>query len=205
MYFAIYQELKKKIRLPQDLSRNTYLEYRTDEKSSVIFSYTINSGDARDETYSCEEMKHMLEGIFVIGIPMFYGETLQYYFTEIRSDGTKIKSDIGFYLQGASDTVAAGMKYDMLNAVLMLEEEEETGGMRPDGCLLYTSIRARKTIEMNRKIEIVTQRSIREKVLTYLSAQALRNGSSFDMPFNRQELADYIDVYKRQLLGRQVK
>ncbi len=133
MYFAIYQELKKKIRLPQDLSRNTYLEYRTDEKSSVIFSYTINSGDARDETYSCEEMKHMLEGIFVIGIPMFYGETLQYYFTEIRSDGTKIKSDIGFYLQGASDTVAAGMKYDMLNAVLMLEEEEETGGMRPDG------------------------------------------------------------------------
>ena len=28
MYFAIYQELKKKIRLPQDLSRNTYLEYR---------------------------------------------------------------------------------------------------------------------------------------------------------------------------------
>ena len=60
-------------------------------------------------------------------------------------------------------------------------------------------ILARKTIEMNRKIEIVTQRSIREKVLTYLSAQALRNGSSFDLPFNRQELADYLAVDRSAL------
>lgn len=60
-------------------------------------------------------------------------------------------------------------------------------------------ILARKTIEMNRKIEIVTQRSIREKVLAYLSVQALRNGSSFDLPFNRQELADYLAVDRSAL------
>lgn len=133
MYFAVYQELKKKIRMPQELSRNAYLEYRTDEKSSVVVSYKINSRDTREEAYFCEEMKHMLEGIFVIGIPMFYGETLQYYFTEIRSDGTKSNSDIRFYLQGGPDTVAAGMKFDMLNAVLMLEEEERQNSVQKDG------------------------------------------------------------------------
>ena len=60
-------------------------------------------------------------------------------------------------------------------------------------------ILARKTIEMNRKIEIVTQRTIREKVLAYLSGQALQRGNPFDLPFNRQEMADYLAVDRSAL------
>lgn len=48
---------------------------------------------------------------------------------------------------------------------------------------------------LNQKIEYISQRSTREKLLAYLSDQALREGSSrFQIPFNRQELADYLGI-----------
>ena len=41
----------------------------------------------------------------------------------------------------------------------------------------------------------MSQRTTREKLLSYLSAQAIRHGSpSFAISFNRQQLADYLSV-----------
>lgn len=57
------------------------------------------------------------------------------------------------------------------------------------------SIMADKTIMMNRKIEHIIKRTTRDKLLSYLSAQAAQSGKSvFDIPFNRQELADFLAV-----------
>ena len=54
---------------------------------------------------------------------------------------------------------------------------------------------AEKTIVFHRKIEITSKRSTREKLLTYLSMCAKKAGkSSFEIPFDRQELADYLEV-----------
>ena len=49
-------------------------------------------------------------------------------------------------------------------------------------------ILAHKSVALNRKIEDVTQRTTREKLLSYLSRQALiAGGRRFTIPFNRQE------------------
>ena len=54
---------------------------------------------------------------------------------------------------------------------------------------------ARKNLTLNQKIHCMSQRSTREKVLTYLLEQAKeRNRSQFTIPFNRQALADYLGV-----------
>ena len=54
---------------------------------------------------------------------------------------------------------------------------------------------AQKNIILTQKIEIVTHRTTRERVLAYLSTQALKAGQSrFTIPFDRQELADYLSV-----------
>lgn len=56
-------------------------------------------------------------------------------------------------------------------------------------------IMARKNILLMQKIEQLSKRSTREKLLAYLSAQAQKTGkNSFSIPFNRQELADYLSV-----------
>jgi CRP-like cAMP-binding protein len=58
-----------------------------------------------------------------------------------------------------------------------------------------TRILAGKNIMLTQKIGHVTKRTTREKLLSYLSALArAKRGNSFDIPFNRQELADYLSV-----------
>ena len=54
---------------------------------------------------------------------------------------------------------------------------------------------ATKNIMFHQKIEIMARRSTREKLMAYLMFQAKKAGSkSFDIPFDRQELADYLEV-----------
>lgn len=54
---------------------------------------------------------------------------------------------------------------------------------------------ASKTLQFHQKIEIISKRTTRDKLLTYLMLQAQKAGSSsFDVPFDRQELADYLEV-----------
>ncbi len=54
---------------------------------------------------------------------------------------------------------------------------------------------ARRNLLLTQKIRCVSQRSTRRKIMTYLSDEARRQGdSSFSIPFNRQELADFLSV-----------
>ena len=52
-----------------------------------------------------------------------------------------------------------------------------------------------KNYQMNVKVDILSQKTTREKLLTFLSRQAIRLGKQqFEIPFNRQQLADYLSV-----------
>lgn len=54
---------------------------------------------------------------------------------------------------------------------------------------------AAKTLAFHQKLEILSCRTTRDKLLTYLDLQAKQAGSPrFTIPFDRQELADYLEV-----------
>ena len=58
-----------------------------------------------------------------------------------------------------------------------------------------TRILAEKNVILTQKLEHITQRTTREKLLAYLSEQArLAGDSAFEIPFNREELACYLSV-----------
>lgn len=62
------------------------------------------------------------------------------------------------------------------------------------------SISAQKNLALSRKIAFTTAKTIRGRLLTYLSAQASEHKSpSFSIPFNRQQLADYLNVERSAL------
>ncbi len=61
-------------------------------------------------------------------------------------------------------------------------------------------VTAGKNVMLADKMRHITKRTIREKLLSYLSAQAgLRKDSRFTIPFNRQELADFLAVDRSAL------
>ena len=52
-----------------------------------------------------------------------------------------------------------------------------------------------KNLVFDQKIHVTSKRTTREKLMTYLLDQAkLRGSNSFTIPFDRQELADYLEV-----------
>ena len=54
---------------------------------------------------------------------------------------------------------------------------------------------AEKTIGFHKRMEIISKRTTRDKLLAYLSHEARRSKNGyFDIPFDRQELADYLEV-----------
>ena len=63
--------------------------------------------------------------------------------------------------------------------------------------LIYNLMKdlASKTLLFHQRIEITSKRTTREKLLTYLMLQAKKaDSNSFDIPFDRQELADFLEV-----------
>ena len=62
-------------------------------------------------------------------------------------------------------------------------------------CQNLIRVLAEKNMQLNEKAGFLSQRTTREKLLAYLSAQARRAGSaSFCIPFDRQQLADFLSV-----------
>ena len=57
------------------------------------------------------------------------------------------------------------------------------------------AISAQKNLNLSRRIFHTSSKSIRGRLLSYLSFQAIQHGSrDFVIPFNRQQLADYLSV-----------
>ena len=55
-------------------------------------------------------------------------------------------------------------------------------------------------MNLSRKIFHTASKTIRGRLLSYLSYQAVRSGRrSFTIPFNRQQLADYLNVDRSAL------
>ena len=78
----------------------------------------------------------------------------------------------------------------------------ETFGSCPTACEHHqklirnlVSVLANKILILNDKITHVGKRTTRDKLLSYLSAESIRQSSlSFDIPFDRQQLADYLCI-----------
>ena len=59
---------------------------------------------------------------------------------------------------------------------------------------------AGRNLALTRKMGHMARRTTRDKVLSFLSAQALRaGGPAFDIPLDRQQLADYLAVDRSAL------
>lgn len=54
---------------------------------------------------------------------------------------------------------------------------------------------AQKSVALHQRVKIISKRTTRDKLMEYLSVQSEKSGSnSFEIPFDRQELADFLEV-----------
>lgn len=88
------------------------------------------------------------------------------------------------------------------NSVILFLDFNRIFTVSPSECKFYPALiqnffamLAEKNRMLAQKLGHMSQRTTREKLLSYLSEQSIKSGSpSFDIPFNRQQLADFLSV-----------
>lgn len=112
------------------------------------------------------------------------------------------------------EAYAAPASGAMLNDVLAVEDSvvlcfdmERLISVCPEACSFHSAVVrnllfaiSEKNRKLVQKLGYMSERTTREKLIAYLSDEAKRNNSSsFSIPFNRQQLADYLSVDRSAL------
>ena len=107
------------------------------------------------------------------------------------------------------EAYAAGAKEPMINdavaakdSVILFIDIQHILTVCPSACGFHSllisnlfSVLAEKNRNLASKLRHITRRTTREKLLSYLSEQGRRaSASEFEIPFNRQQLADFLAV-----------
>jgi CRP-like cAMP-binding protein len=93
------------------------------------------------------------------------------------------------------------------NSTVMFLGIERIINTCPNSCVFHNhlienllKILARKNILLSNKNQLLSRRTIQDKVLSYLSLQAEKKGNlTFEIPFTRNELADFLCVDRSAL------
>lgn len=152
------------------------------------------------------------EFIFRAGdTPKYLGLVLEGNVRVFREDLLGNRTILGEFGQGdlfgetfalaRADALPVTVTATQTSQVLLIEGWRITGTC-PNCCGFHTrlienmmAILARKNMMLSEKMEVISKRTTRDKLLSYLSGQSQRAGSlTFTIPFNRQELADYLCV-----------
>ncbi len=105
-----------------------------------------------------------------------------------------------------SDTMSVDVEADEDSDVLTLKSDRILAPCE-NACAFHARLvrnlmqsLAAKTLELNRKIDILSHRSTQDRLMAYLHAVAQQKGTDdFDIPFNRQQLADFLCVERSAL------
>lgn len=64
---------------------------------------------------------------------------------------------------------------------------------------------SQKTLFLSERVEVLSKRTIREKLITYFNQLSIKNNSTqFELPFSQSDLADFLCI-DRSAMGRELK
>lgn len=163
---------------------------KTFEKDAAIFSIgekiirvgLVLSGSVRIERYDCWGNRHIVTAVLPGDL-----------FGEAYAAAAQPSGDIGVTAAEPSTVLFL----DLSRMLHMCKNACPYHARLIDNlvCLL-----ASKNLALNEKLTCVTQPTLRDKLLSYLSSQSLRQHSAyFDIPFDRQALADYLNAERSAL------
>ena len=111
-------------------------------------------------------------------------------------------NNIGLSLVASSSVESNINALSVSDSLVLVLNYEKCSRMCQNACSHHAglirnlfNIISKENIELIEKIENISQKTIRDKLLTYLSNESIKNKSnSFEIQFNRQELADYLNI-----------
>lgn len=99
------------------------------------------------------------------------------------------KTDI--YIEALEDTRILAMT--CRNLFTTRDADAEKGSLRAELNRRFTAMLAARTLAMNSRIQVLSKKSLREKIITFLSEQpGASHNLPFTVPMNREDMASYL-------------
>ena len=99
------------------------------------------------------------------------------------------------YAQADSDCRILWLSTSRLHA---MQEQQE-----PEGCAFtgrFIAMLAERTLSMNNRIQVLSKKSLREKLMTFFTQRVQESGSfAFEISMDRSAMADYLGVDRRRV------
>lgn len=105
-----------------------------------------------------------------------------------------LKSESPVYIQAVTDAVILSMNTTKFHG--QYEDEK----MRNEYMFRFSSMLARRTLAMNDRIQVLSNKTLREKIITFLSQYRSKFSSlEFYIPFDRSSMAVYLGTDRASL------
>jgi hypothetical protein len=114
-----YMEYKKKVKLPEQITNQFYVEYKTDPSKKVFIHYRLVN--KKESSFITEPMANVFMGIHVKEFFLFYHELLQYYISEEQEEEAMITESLHVHYD-KEELEEDETKYHQINLMLMAKE-----------------------------------------------------------------------------------
>ncbi len=189
-------------------------KYYNQIKNSPVF-YGMNDEElkgllecfnARVRKYEKEEMiirqGDMISNIYLILDGAVNIEKDSYWGRRIIISRLGKNDNLALSFVGSKDVESSVDAITVEDTLVLILGYEKCTSMCQNACVRHKvlinnlfQILSKENIELIQKIENVSQKTIRDKLMTYFSNEAQKNHSNtFSINFNRQDLADYLNV-----------
>ncbi len=162
--------------------------------------------NARVRKYEKEEMiirqGDMISNIYLILDGAVNIEKDSYWGRRIIISRLEKNDNLALSFVGSKDVESSVDAITVEDTLVLILGYEKCTSMCQNACVRHKvlinnlfQILSKENIELIQKIENVSQKTIRDKLMTYFSNEAQKNHSNtFTINFNRQDLADYLNV-----------
>lgn len=189
----ILQECRLFRELPEEVIRENILPagtLRRFEKQSTV----IGAQERVDSFGVVAEGRIQILQMFTDGLTSLMGTLRPSYLlgADLICTGTRRAP---YYAVAASAAQVLFLPAELVLAPGPLPERE-----RQEVCRQLLTFLSNENMRKHYRLAILSQRGLRSRILTYLTMQAERRGtSSFQIPFSREELADFLCVNRSKL------
>lgn len=125
IFFAFYGDYKGCLTIPYNAAGQTTVEYRADPAAKVQIYYRYHE----EEEYRQEVLSCVAGGVYTKSFTLFYGDSIQYYFTEENHRESKRTESSSLLCNNVTPREPEG-RYDYINDMLVSMEMHDMATMK---------------------------------------------------------------------------
>lgn len=122
--FGFYRNLKNQSFLLEELADKVFVEYRTRPGGRARIHYVISQENGEEREYLAENMRDVFGGICSKEFVLFFGETLQYYVTEVV-DGEETLTESGNLQCPDLEAEVISSKFGLVNDLVISQSLQD--------------------------------------------------------------------------------